>query len=93
MSDTIYCGSGKAIKGETKDGGKYQFLKLGFGPKDLKILQENTNSKGWVNVIVGKRKQESEHGQTHYLKIDTFEPKQKAVEDAHVVDSSDDLPF
>lgn len=48
-------------------------------------LQEITNEKGYFNLEIKKRKQASEYGDTHYLQVDEWKPKEKQ--------DSDGLPF
>lgn len=69
MTEPIYCGNGKVIT--TKYG---EMIKLSITAENLATMQENLKN-GWVNVIVGKRKNPSEKGTTHYLAIDNWEPK------------------
>lgn len=40
-------------------------------------LKELTNEKGYFNLEIQKRKEPSQYGETHYLKVDEFKPKDK----------------
>ena len=69
-TEKIYCGTGKAIP--TKNG---ELLKFSFTAKDIQTMQAHMTKGGWVNTIVGKRKEPSQSGQTHYLTIDPWKPE------------------
>ena len=69
MSDKIFCGSGKTIK--TQYG---ELIKLSFGPRDLEAMMANKNEKGWVNVVVAKRREVGQYGETHSCSIDMWKP-------------------
>ena len=71
MAEKTYCGIGRVV--ETKFG---KMLKLSMTEEDVKTLQENIVD-GWVNVDVGKRKEPSERGTTHYLTVNTWKPEKK----------------
>ena len=64
-----YCGSRKIIT--TKFG---EMTKLSFSKKDLEILQNNLNDKGWVNCNLQKKKEAEQGKPTHYLIIDNYKP-------------------
>ena len=66
MTEKVYCGNAKTIEGKF---GK--FLKLSFTQDDVDKLH-NFIDNGWVNVVVGKRKELSKAGFSHYLTIDTY---------------------
>lgn len=62
---------------EFKDGGT--ILKVSCKiDKMIAFLNEHTNSKGYVNMIISRRKEVSQYGDTHYAVLDTWEPKPKA---------------
>ena len=51
------------------------FLAIGFEAKALiEFIQANTNSRGYFNITVSKRKQPGDRGDTHSVALDTFEP-------------------
>ena len=91
-TEPIYCGMGR-VK-EFDNGGKV--LKLSFSERDRQLMDEHANEKGWVNLVVAKRREPSKTGVTHYCKIDTYQPKRNQAEpgttDATTPDT-DDLPF
>lgn len=68
--DTIFCGSGKAI--QTQYG---ELLKLSIGPKDLETITANVNEKGWINLLVRKRKEAGKYGETHSICVDQWKPE------------------
>jgi len=86
--DKIYVGNGKEV--ETKFG---PMLKLSFNKDDLKKLQDNLNEKGYVNLNVNKRKEESEFGSTHYMVVDNWKPEKKPETKDESGITEDDLPF
>lgn len=69
----------------------------------IDYVKKNANAKGRLNVKVLKRKAEGKYGETHYMKLDTFvpkekpavsePPKQKASEPAQPNPADDDVPF
>jgi hypothetical protein len=78
--DTIFCGSGKTI--QTQYG---ELLKLSMGPKDIQNLYDNRNEKGWINLVVKKRKETGKYGETHSICVDNWKPeKQDQVAEAPV---------
>lgn len=62
MGDKVFVGGGKEI-------GQYGNISIGLRYKDLK-----PNEKGYVNLIVAKRKEPSERGETHYVYINDYVP-------------------
>lgn len=71
MNDKVYVGNGKEHVFD--DGGS--IVKLGFSAKDLAIMTKALNEKGYTNLVLTKRKEPSQYGDTHYMTIDTFKPK------------------
>ena len=65
----VYVGSGRMV--EFKSGGTA--LKLSFNEDDLTKLREHLDD-GWVRILIGKRREPSASGQTHYGYIDTWRP-------------------
>ena len=56
------------------DGGK--LLKIGFHAETVAaFLKEHANEKGFVNLVVARRKQPGQYGETHTLYLDTYKPK------------------
>ena len=51
--------------------------------------------KGWANLIVSRRKEPSDTGVTHYVKVDTWKPDPKKTSSKPKVETleDDDLPF
>jgi glycerophosphoryl diester phosphodiesterase len=39
-------------------------------------IQENTNEKGYFNFEIKERKEPSEKGETHYIVVNEWKPKQ-----------------
>tara|TARA_R100001377_G_scaffold73125_1_gene49033 strand:+ start:406 stop:654 length:249 start_codon:yes stop_codon:yes gene_type:complete len=46
-------------------------LNCAFGIEELKEMAKD----GWVNIVIGKRREVSEKGVTHYAYEDEFKPK------------------
>ena len=86
MTEKIYIGNGKEI--ETKFG---KMTKLSFSKKDLLTMTANLNEKGWVTLDLNERKEPSEWGHTHYMKIDTWKPTKK--DDGSEEATIQDVPF
>lgn len=73
MSDKpppIYCGTAKKV--EFEDGGS--IMKVSFTEDHLRLMHSHLDN-GWVNVVISKRREPSERGQTHSVKIDTWKPR------------------
>ncbi len=74
MSEKIYVGGAKA---KTWDDGNTSF-NISFSDADIKILIENQNEKGYVNLKMNQRREPSQYGQTHSIVIDDWKPTQSA---------------
>jgi hypothetical protein len=70
-----YVGSSKNIQGKF---GEIQ--KLSFSKKDLEVLLDNLNEKGYVNLNRIAKKETDKYGNTHYLIIDEWQPQEKNAE-------------
>ena len=87
---------GMFIKEKTFDNGGTQ-LRVSVLVDDfineLKSLHEGKDG-DWENLIIGRRREPSESGITHYIKVDPWKPDaaKKAKPKAEVKDE-DDLPF
>jgi hypothetical protein len=80
MAEKIYVGSGKKAE-------KFDIVNISVCLTD--IPKENIfdyNGKKYVKLVVAAKKESDKFGKTHYVAIDTFEPKKKE-------DESSDLPF
>lgn len=94
MSNEVkYCGNGRVLT--TKYG---DLIKLGMNTDDLKLLTENLNDKGWVNVLVKKKKNPMEGKPELYLVIDDYVKADNNEAPPEVIDNQpppedDDLPF
>ena len=69
MADKIFCGNGKVINTQYGD-----LTKISFSQKDLETLTKALNN-GWVNTVLKEKKNKVEGKPTHYLEVDTWEPK------------------
>jgi len=62
MADKTYVGSAKEI-------GKFGSMKI-----SLKCDQLKPNEKGYISLIMARRKAPDDHGNTHTVYVDTFVP-------------------
>jgi len=95
-----YVGSSKNIQGKF---GEIQ--KISFSRKDLDLMMDNLNEKGYVNLNRVAKKETDKYGNTHYLVIDEWQPQETKVERKTAADNikpkenkveqtfNDDLPF
>ena len=67
MADKIYCGSAKEIN--TSFG---KIMKVSMSKKDIQLLTENLNEKGYINLNIQERKTPDNYGNTHYVIVDTW---------------------
>ena len=51
------------------------FHKISFSAQDVENLKQHLNAKGYVNLVMNKRREPSAYGQTHSLVVDTWEPQ------------------
>jgi len=60
-------------------------LKIGINAeKMIAFLNQNKNEKGFVNIDVMKRKQESEFGETHYAVLNEYKSDNQPKSDQDV---------
>jgi hypothetical protein len=76
MSEKKYVGSSRNIQGKF---GEIQ--KISFSRKDLELMMDNLNEKGYINLNRIEKKEVDKYGNTHYLVIDEWKPKQSAPAD------------
>jgi hypothetical protein len=57
--------------------------------KMVAFLREHANAKGYVNVEVSRRREVSQDGDTHTMKLDTWEPKAKSDATGYAGDAED----
>ena len=85
--------NGIIIKERTFDNGGTQ-LKASIKVDDFVADLKSMEDKGWVNVIINRRKEASDTGITHYVKLDTWKPDpNKAASKQVTTSEDDDLPF
>ena len=93
MSETIYVPGSRAKLIQTKNG---PLMKLSFKAQDLAdFVVAKQNANGWVNFEVTERRTPSEKGDTHSVKLDTWQPTRQdrpTPADAPPVDDSE-IPF
>ena len=106
MSDT-YCNALVLKARKFDDGG--EVINASVKVADMiAFLNQHGNADGWVNLSIGRRKQPSDRGVTHYAKL--YAPQQRQEQtrqapqpvqrrapdvprDAAIGDDTDDLPF
>lgn len=71
MAETIYFNglNGKSSKYGIKLSGKVE--------KIIEELKKHENSKGYINLEIVPRKEADKYGNTHTVKVDTWEPTPK----------------
>lgn len=88
--------NGIIIKEKTFDNGGSQ-LKMSIKVEDFISQLKEVSDNGWANLIISKRKEASDTGVTHYVKVDTWKPDPNKVgkpSTAQVkVEAESDLPF
>ena len=62
-------------------------VKISISKADFNELE--ATEKGYVNLIVARRKEVSQFGDTHYIYLDDFKPKAKTLSTTE----GNDLPF
>jgi len=72
MSETIYVPGSSAKKRDTTFG---EVIKLSFKAEQLgAFVREHKNEKGYINLEIVPRKSESQFGDTHSVKLDSWKP-------------------
>lgn len=88
MAEKIYVGSGKVIQTQYGD-----FTKISFTAKDIEVLTANLVN-GWVNLVLKEKKEPQDGKPTHYLEVDTWQPKKQDVPTEQTANAQqDDIPF
>jgi nicotinate-nucleotide pyrophosphorylase len=91
MSEVIYF---NGLRGKQ---GNYGIKLSGKADEIIEEIRKHQNSKGYINLEVKQRKEADKYGNTHYVVVDTFEPKartESAPEPAQPKEqATDDLPF
>lgn len=73
MSETIYVPKCSAKARQTPFG---EALRLSFKAEDLiAFARQHANAKGYLNLDVTKRREPGTYGDTHSVKLDTWQPK------------------
>ncbi len=97
------------ISAKERNGNFGPILKLSFQADNMiAFIQEHRNAKGYVNLEVTQRKSEGKYGESHNVKLDTWQPTQgfqdmrgaadapgpvDAGRNAATEDASDEPPF
>jgi FlaG/FlaF family flagellin (archaellin) len=100
MSEKKYLGSSRNIQGKF---GEIQ--KISFSRKDLELMMDNLNEKGYINLNRIEKRETDKYGNTHYLVIDEWKPTEQPTERKTAADNiktsqnttaelyNDSLPF
>lgn len=88
MADYVKCSA------KEKQGKFGPVLLLGFKADVLRELATQANARGYVNLAITARKEVGAYGDTHTVKLDTYEPKQRDESVAwNQTPTVDDIPF
>ena len=83
----------KIYVGAAKEFGSYGDLKVSINVNDMDgNLRVKPNDKGWINLIVSKRREPDKRGNTHSVRLDTWKPTHTDAP-AGRQPGEDDLPF
>ena len=74
------------ITAKTINGKFGEFYKISV---NLEKLKEHQNEKGWVNLLMNKRKEVGQYGESHSFTLDDYIPKK----DERMQELEDDLWF
>lgn len=44
------------------------------------FVRQHTNERGYINLVIGERREVGQYGDTHSVWLDTYEPKRNADE-------------
>lgn len=72
-SETIYLNN---ISLKEKEIGDFSIIQFsGKASEVIKQILEHQNEKGYFNFDICSRKEVGQYGDTHYMKVNNFEPK------------------
>lgn len=72
MAETIYVPNSSVKERNTSFGSCF---KVSFKAETLgEFVRKHKNEKGYINLEIVPRKEESEYGDTHSIKLDTWKP-------------------
>ena len=70
-----------SVSVKEKDGKFGKFLSVGIKVEPfIEWMNANTNSRGYVNLIISPRREVGQYGDTHSVYLDTWEPKPQGQE-------------
>ena len=86
--------NGVLIKEKVFDNGGSQ-LKMSIKVSDFMSEIKDIEDNGWANLIVSKRKEPSDKGVTHYVRVDTWkpDPNKQSAKTTMQTNQNDDIPF
>lgn len=91
MADKIYCGSGK-----TRTGNFWEFYNISLKLSEIEMY---TNEKGYINIVVNKRKQPDNYWNDLTVTINDYKPESKQPVETKLNEfwdkelSIEDIPF
>jgi hypothetical protein len=89
MSEKKYVGNSRNQQGKF---GEIQ--KISFSRKDLQLMMDSLNDKGYINLNRIEKKEPDQWGNTHYLVIDEWKPSQEKKESKQSQsDENFEMPF
>lgn len=96
MSDKIYL-NGIFIKEVENKFGKQIRVSINVN-QFVEELRKHANLKGYVNIDINQRKEADKFGNTHYAKLNTYEPKseqpkEEPKQEYKQSQNNDGLPF
>lgn len=90
MSETIYVPKSSAKARQSPIG---EVIRLSFKVDDLTAFaRQHGNAKGYLNLEVARRKEPGAYGDTHSVKLDTWEPRAKSDATGYAGDA-EEMPF
>lgn len=99
----IYVPGSSAKAHRFQDGN--HILKLGFHVEALEeFIKAHTNDRGYLNLVVSKRREPGKHGETHSVYLDDWQPRREGstgstrpatptADSPEPVEQQDDVPF
>ena len=78
------------ITGKAINGKYWEFIKISI---NIEKLKQHQNDKGWVNLLMNKRKEVGKYWETHSFTLDEKSPKEDWARDNWCWEVPDDLWF
>jgi hypothetical protein len=81
------------VKNVSVKEGKFGLKLSGKAEDVIAQIKANTNSRGYFNWNIDKRREVGKYGETHSVSVDTWEPTQKTEPAKTFAKDDGDLPF